>query len=392
MIEIENIIEYPLAKAEANVSKIIVETSCFYTGSFYIKNVGGKKLKGKVFSDTKCISFEPKEFEGNNVLITYSIDTSIYLPGDFIKAKIIAATNGGELKIPLFIKVKPDVLETKDKVKIYSVKDFFNYVKKNPIDARRLLYSDEFLLWLKHTGFEHMDILETFIKDTNKERALDNFLMLLNFKKKASIITKNKKNEHRIKSYDNSVIEGNVILYKNGSGYIERNIKTQNSDEWIKCDIQKVSSRDFDKNNEYNLKYFIDCSLIKNKYNAAYISIGEDEHILIEVLRENDIKINLSKETFDFNDEGIIFIENDSGSELMVEVDTDDNFIKFEGKRYLLSKRARINFKIKFTALQLTQFSISKRPFVESKIYLKVIIGDSIIKNSKKIVIGKSYI
>ena len=237
-----------------------------------------------------------------------------------------------------------------------------------------------------------MDILETFIKDTNKERALDNFLILLNFKKKASITTKNKKIEHRIKSYDNSIIEGNVVLSKNGSGYIERNIKTQNSDEWIKCDIQKVSSRDFDKNNEYNLKYFIDCSLIKNKYSAAYISIGEDEHILIEVLRENNIKISLSKETFDFNDEGIIFIENDSGNELMIEVDTDDNFIKFEGKRYLLSKRARINFKIKFTALQLTQFSISKRPFVESKIYLKTIVGDSIIKNSKKIIIGKSYI
>lgn len=386
----EEFLEYPLPKIELSVSKLYIEADGFNEGLFYIKNIGGGNLEVKIISNIKGITIEPNEFKSNFQCVRFYVNTEGYSEGELIKASLIITSNGGEAFMPVVIKVMPRCFETKEGIKLYSLKDFLTYSKKYPIEARRIISSDEFILWAKYAGFEHTEILEAFIKDTNKERLLDNFFILCKLKKRSFIIVKN--NKIRLNIGDEDIAEGKIELIRSGSGYFEEDIFCDTECPWLTIKKNKVTSRDFNENTEYVIDYSVNTKLVNESHLIGRVYIGKNNVVEITVIKKPIVKIEISKEGYSFDDEGFLTIHNNSGRDIMAEIAADDAFVKLEAKNYFISgSMERINFKVKFTALQKMQLGIKKRPYIESKIHIKFNLDGRIIKRTKKIVIAEAF-
>lgn len=391
---ISNQFEYPLPRISIDIEKIVIESNTTKEGFFNIKNIGGGELEGFISSNEKCVKFIPEKFKTNNIKMVYNVDVSMYSKGELIQSSIIISSNGGELVIPFVIKIVAEAIEIKEGTKINSLKEFLSYSKKYPIDSRRILGTTDFLLWLKRIGFEHMDMLEHIIKDSNKERALDNFFTLCKLKKKAFITAFENNSELEIKPYFKEPILGNISILRNGWGYIDTEVIVEKSLLWFKLDTEKITSKSFDINGVGVIKYTINPALIGGKYSRQTIIIKGDKplNINVNVSLLPFIKLKLSKERFYFNDEGILKIENNSGRDLIFEIFASDNFIKFEARNYPVFESAEIPFSVKFTAIQMAQINLTKKPYIQSEITIRVIINNEVIKKTKNIIIGYSLI
>ncbi len=150
--------------------KIAEEVSDFYSGSFFVKNIGGGLLTGTIITDNDVISFDETDFEGNEYELKYNIDVREYEPNKLLKFNVYIVSNGGEIIIPVFIKVLKNIFYTDDGYKITDIKSFFSYFKKKPLNAIDIFYSEEFFKWLAKINFQRIDMLKLFLNDEDKER------------------------------------------------------------------------------------------------------------------------------------------------------------------------------------------------------------------------------
>lgn len=383
-----------MPKIKIDIDKIVVQVRHNAEGFFNIKNTGGGTLAGVIFSNTDCIEFNPDYFEGNNVKIRYVVSSGIYGNGDIIHANILISSNGGELKIPVVIKIITETIETIQKFEINSLKDFLSYSKKYPIDARRMIGTNEFIFWLQKIGFEHIEILEHIIKDSNKERALDNFLTLTKLKKKAYIEPNEKNINLKIRPISNEEIKSFFTLNKIGWGYIESEIELKNNCKWIELEKNKITNKDFDDSGKCIINYKVKSNLIADKFTKETVIINNPvkSYININVIKLPLLKLQFNKECYNLADRGFLKIENNTGSDLAVIIKTSDNFIKFNSENYYIKDSKEIYFDIKVTGILKTQMEFIKKPYIESEIYIKTNIESKILKYTKSIIIGDSLV
>jgi len=386
-IYINSKFDFPLPKINIIVDEIYEEVDSIKQGYIKIENTGGGMLKGKISSNSNSILFMPDEFASNNIKIAYNINVSMYSKGEIIKSEIVISSNGGEKIIPINIKVIENVIHTKEGITIKRLDDFLNYSKQYSIEARRLLCSNDFMIWLKNTNFGDIDIVESLINDSNKERALDNFLILCKLKKRAFTTSDKDCINIKINDYDKKEIEGKIKLYKNGWGYIDDELFIKNNSEWLSINKNKITSKDFDENNEAEIIYYIDVNVIESKYEKDSIVIKgtEKKEIKFWIINEPLVSVKIMKMYFDLNDTGFIEIENNTKGDLLFEIVADESCVKFDGYKYLVGKYAKIPFKIKVSGIQKAQNEIFKKPFIDAKIYIKTTVGKNVLKYEKKI-------
>jgi len=380
--------DFPLPKINTIVDEIYEEVDSIKQGYIKIENVGGGILEGKISSNSNSILFMPDEFVSNNIKIAYNINVSMYSKGEIVKTEIIISSNGGEKIIPINIKVIENVIHTKEGIAIKKLDDFLNYSKQYSIEARRLLCSNDFMIWLKNINFADIDIVESLINDSNKERALDNFLILCKLKKRAFTTSDKDCINIKINDYNKREIEGKIKLYKNGWGYIDDELFIKNNSDWLSINKNKITSKDFDDNNEAEITYYVNVDAIKTKYEKDSIVIKgtEKREIKFWIINESLINVKITKMYFDLNDTGFIEIENNTKeSELTFEIISDENCVKFEGYKYRVGKYAKIPFNIKVSGIQKAQNEIFKKPFIDAKIYIKTTVGKNVLKYEKKI-------
>ncbi len=380
--------DYPPPKVKADIDKIAIETGGKAQGDFYIRNSGGGIISGSIISGSRCITFEKNEFEGNLINVKYFIDMDMYSCGETAKTYILIVSNGGELYIPVFIKYVKEIFYLQGGIKISSLKDFFSYYKKNPGEAANVFFSEEFLLWLERNNPECMEMSGFFLSDDNRERALDNFFIFCGLKKKAFLSVSEKKINTYFRAFESKKLKGSIVILKKGYGYIEEKIYLKNNSPWIKLDKKMIFSSDFDSENRCFVNYEIDTKAVEGLYAEEYVVICDGLSVKISVNAAAKIKCRLSKEIYDYSDNGYIEIENNCGKDLFFEVSARDGFVKLDSKHYSVSENRKIPFKIKLSAFQLTQISIMKKLYVESEIYVKTVIGDKIVEKTKKIVLG----
>ena len=123
--------------------KIAEEVSDFYSGSFFVKNIGGGLLTGTIITDNDVISFDETDFEGNEYELKYNIDVREYEPNKLLKFNVYIVSNGGEIIIPVFIKVLKNIFYTDDGYKITDIKSFFSYFKSIIIFCRCFVNASE---------------------------------------------------------------------------------------------------------------------------------------------------------------------------------------------------------------------------------------------------------
>lgn len=392
-MDLKNFLEYPLPNIEIDVDKIAINMNEKNSGVINIKNIGGGLLSGDIISNTECLILDEDSFKSNDIKIGYNLVPSIYSSGDFIKSEIIIISNGGQVYIPVYITIANfDYLECNNE-KIYTIKDFYTYYLKNYIEAIRIFYSYDFMIWLKSINYKHIDIVEEILKDANKQRAIDNFFVLTKMKEKAyiKIMQKLFKYKYFSTKKDTEII-GFIPLKIIGTGYFEEDIFVEDTD-FIKVSKNKITNKDFDEEGNFNLEF----KILKNKINSFFerkkiLFSSLNENVIIEISKKKPIEILFEKEYFMPIDKGIIKILNNTDEDMLIEIIPKDTFVFFEGKKYLISKYSEINFDVRLTGFLKAQMDFTKKTNIESEILIKAVFKDKVYKMEKNIYIGNSLI
>lgn len=389
-MEFQNLFENPLPIIKSDVEKIVFNINGIGEGYIHIENIGGGILKGEILSNTNCICFDKNSFETNDISLRYEVDTSFLSQGDRIKSNIVIISTGGELNIPVVINVMAKPFLTADKTEIFTLKDFYAYAKNNKLEARRILCSNDFMLWLKLNGFEHIDVLEDIIEDADKERALDNFFVLSEVKKKANIQIEKNIVEYKIKNNSDSVIKDCIKIKKIGLGYINAKIYKKNNSDWLIIHSEKLVGKDFDENRETELNFEILTDKIeKNTEEEIIIETDKKISVKIRAIKLPKIRFKVNKQCFSFEDKGQIYIENYTGEKMLVEIKASDSSIRFEKESLVIEDSALIDFKVKTSGIIKNMLEIQKSPYLDAVIALTAKLEDNTeVKFEEKIIIG----
>ena len=393
-MNLKEFLEYPLPNIQIDIDKIAINMNEKNSGVISIKNIGGGILSGDIVSNTDCLLLDKENFLGNDVKIEYNIVPSVYYSGEFIKSEVVIISNGGQVYIPVYISISSfDYLQGL-KEKIYTIKEFYGYYLKNYIEAIRVFYSYEFMIWLKNINYKHIDVVEEILKDSNKQRAIDNFFVLSKMKEKSYIKLSQKIFKYKyFTTNTESDIIGIIPIKLIGSGYFEEDIVLEDDIDFIKILKNKITNKDFDEDGNYNLEFRILKNKINNFFERRKIVFNKtNESVIIELSKKKPVEILLEKEYFTTTDSGVLKILNNTEKDIIIEIVTKDTFIFFEGKKYLVSKYTEIDFNVKMTGFLKAQMDFTKRPNIESEILIKAILDDGIYKMEKNIYIGNNLI
>lgn len=369
-MDIVELFESPLPVLSTDTDKIAVETAGNYEGSFVIKNTGGGDLKGRILSSSSVIKFTPDNFDSKKTTVFFTLDISIYKPGDIIKTSAVIISNGGEKIIPVVIKALPFCIETKENVKITSLKDFYRYAKKYPVSARQVFMTQDFSAWLTGILYPHMDSYEKLSRDPIKERALDNFFILNKLKKQSYLMPVEKSVSITVNPYKDNIVGASITVQRSAWGYIDAPIAKEGGAKWLTLDKEKLTSLDFDENNTASVGYRIETRSLTEKTASEKLIVDKNSYVKIYVKKCPPISITLSKETFLPNDKGYLSITNNTGKDILIDVSATEPFLRFEGARYFIGGFAKIPFDIKITSLQSAQFMFKRRPSVTAAILI----------------------
>lgn len=345
-------------------------------------------------SDNNIVSFDDTEFEGNEYEIKYKIDVKDCEPQKLLKFNIYVVSNGGELTIPVFIKVLKEIFYTDDGYKIVTMKDLFSYSKKKPEKAAEVFCSDKFIKWLIKIDFERIDIMRMFLCDNIKERAIDNFFIFCKLKKKSYIEVIEKNINIHIKPFQTEKIKGSIVILKKGYGYIERKINFKYGCDFIRFDKKYISANDFNDENRCYINFEINPSLILNNFSRECVIIDENTNVKIDIFKLPIITVNLSQEIYEYEEFGTIIIENNCEKDLVFEFTAKDNFIEFESRHCVISNQDNVLFKIKRSKIKnlMSMVSFNKKLYTKTEIYVKTVFDGQIIKKTKEIFLGNSLI
>lgn len=393
-MDFKNFFEYPLPKIKIDVEKIFINMNEVKHGTINIKNIGGGNLSGKIVSSTDYIIFQREDFNGNNISIEYHIVPSLYYSSAFMKSEIMIISNGGEVYIPVFITLQNfDYLKC-GKEKIQTIKEFYQYFLKNHIEAIMIFYSYEFIIWLKKINYKHIDIVDELLKNSNKQRAIDNFFVISNVKKKSYIeIEKTNFKYKYFDTKDTEDIVGYIPLKLIGEGYFEEDIILKEDVDFIRLLNKKVTNKDFDKDGYFYVKFKIIKSKLISSFEIQEILFNNmNKNVTIEIIKKSPIEVIFERQYFENIDKGIIKVINNTGKDVALEIISKDDFIKFKCERYLIGEYAEIKFDVKLTGFLKTQMDFTKRPNLESEIFIRAYIEDKVCKIKNNIYVGNSFI
>ncbi len=372
--------EYPMPVLALDAEKLVIETAGGYDGEFTITNHGGGTLTGNIIEKSGMLRLSAESFSGNETRVKFSVPEINHKINEVLNTEIIVSTNGGEKIIPVIIRGLPNFLTTRDGLKISELKEFASYAKKNPSAARALFYSQEFMFWLFNGGYEQMELYDRLVKDSNKERALDNFLVINKLKNKSYLEFSDGHLEFSLPPVK-SAARREIIVKKIGWGYASENLSLLEPKPWINFYPDRLSTESFDENGTARVMLELNASRLSGLYDEAVLCAGQAS-IKLGVKRLPFLSATLSKESYSTDDVGKLCVVNNSGADVLVEIETGDGFIKFEGKKYLVGKEADIPFVVRLTAIQLAQLALSKRPLIESFISVKANLASKIVKKN----------
>lgn len=381
-------LNYPLPIIKVDTERIVVKITADCEGEFTIRNEGGGTLAGKIASNFNSIKLTPEEFSGNRITVKYKFMLDSYKQGDVIQTYLLIISNGGEVQIPIVIKITNNGLIAKTGESLLSLKEFAQYAKKHPLEAKRLFISHEFITWLSHIGYEHMEMLDNIIEDSNGDRALDNFLTSSKQKRKATVeVEKNIITVERLEG-DSMIITSNIAISKVGWGYLDMHVIGKNSAPWLNIITKKVTSSMFKNSDEAFIVVEIDTSKIRERLVCEELLIGMDIQVKLHVKCKKKLSFSISKICFENEDSGELIVENKTGKDLMIGVHTSTNYVKFAAKSYMVGEYAKIPFQIKINTLQNAQLAIKKQPTAVSDIAVKTIVDDKVFKQNFELLIG----
>jgi len=365
-------LEKPIPRLTLDVSRIDIEGAGVVKGSFKIKNTGEGELVGRIVSGAGFLDFSPEVFSGNDININYSLNLEGIRSGR--RAEAVITSNGGEKPLVFDIKINPPDITCPCGTKISTLEHFLDYVRKSPVASRQLFMRRDFLMWLFNMGYSSMDVYERFASDPNKERAVDNFLVFNSLKNKAKLLLPEKDIMLAIPPWE-SAITGGIKIKRSTWGYVEGSLSLKTPVDWLKLDSTKITGANFNEDNAAEISYIILPEELK-KRDMAHIELECDnpQSMYIHARPAPAFEAKLDRESYSFEDSGKLIVKNNTGKDLMIDIYCE-NFIKFEAKRYFISKQAEIDFDIKFGSFKAATLALKKQLYASSKMHVSAVSG-----------------
>ena len=367
-------LEHPAPKIALTAQRFDVEGAGIVEGGFEVSNIGEGMLEGKISSTSDVLSFAPENFSGGKAWIDYSLN----LEGMEGQHKLLAVvtSNGGEKILTFDVKVNPPALDTKDGAKIATLEHFLDYTRHKPVAARQLFTQKEFMFWLFNQGYPSMDIYESFARDPNKERGVDNFLVFNELKSKAVLVAEVKDITHTVGQWEGA-ITGGFRVRRSVWGYVEGVLSVNPEAKWLKLSKNRLDSTDFDENNVAEVDYIImaeEAAKTGRGRNVGIVNLncGRPQNIYIRCNTGGPFDARLEREAYLFEDKGKLFLTNNTGRDLMVDIYCE-GYVKFQAKRYFISKSAEIDFDIKFSAIKAASLAMRKLLYVNTEIHIMAV-------------------
>lgn len=388
--------EYALPLIKASVEEVRLRAARDVRGSFEVRNGGGGTLEGTLVSDQKGMAFSPADFSGNKVMVEYRLALGDYKPGDEIVCKIIILSNGGELSIPVHVTVTPRSLTTDDGVVLATPQDFLAYAQANLVEAARAFARKDFAEWLTALpGGVNMELYEHLKFDANKERAVDNFLVCHGLKERGLLSLETDSADITVQPGQKDMVNGVVGVLLSEWGFVEATAHiTTHAKEgapWLRLITSRLTSQSFDKNGAAYIDYVINPTLLGGSRAYADISVKSAGQTLTHRLFVKTLPVlgvNLNKNAFLPSDNGKVVVENNTGADMVVEVMPKHDFIRFEGKRYLIGGRADVPFEVRLAPNRLPAMVGDDVFFIRSEILIKTIHNGNLFTRTLEIGVG----
>ena len=245
-------IEYDMPVLEVSVSEInkTLHSEKVYEDSFSVFSSNDRELKGFVYSTNENIKVLDKTFYGLRSNIRYSIDTKYINEGDSIDGEINVVSNGGELVIPVKLKVDSASF-TSSMGELKNLFHFTNLVQTNYDEALSIFKSPDFAHIFLKDDFYKLSMYEGLKGSASLQMAMEEFLVSVNKKNPVKIALSQTEKEYTNVEDD----EGDtIVISKDNWGYTEIDIIVK--DDFIKVSKTKITSNDFAGSN-YEFSYLI---------------------------------------------------------------------------------------------------------------------------------------
>jgi len=364
--------EQPLPVLEVSTDAISLETKDTATGVLTIKNAGGGTLKGYVAPRHRALTFEPDHWEGNTAKLRYTFNPAHadMTLGESFTTQLFVCSNGGEMVLPVIVKLTKMAITTRDGQVLANVKEFYEYALAHPSGARQVFTDSEFYMLLLAVGYPFMEVYESLHKDANRERAMDNFFILSGLKEKTTIALPNHHFVYdRPPSFEEK-IHGYITVEKSDAGFYEGTIDKENHVSWLTLSANRLIPADFDEDNRARINFTIDPTKIRTIHAHERVYIGE--HVAeITFRRLPPLTARLNRDAYRFDDKGVIEIANHTGEDLTIEVFCADAHIRFNAQRFVVGKFHEIPFTVKLSTLMNAGRLFRKTPYLHTKIEIK---------------------
>ena len=277
------VIEYEVPVLEVSVSEIDkkVHSEKAFKSSFTVFSSNDAPLKGFVYSTNENINIENKTFAGKSQEIHFSIATEYINDGDEVVGEINVVSNGGEVIIPVSIKVE-SVSYTTSIGELKNLFHFANLVQMNYDEALTIFKSDNFSHIFLQDDFYLLSMYEGLKKSTSVNMALEEFLVSANKKQPTRIALSQNQKQYDIVTED----EGDtIIISKENWGYIDIDIIVK--DDFISVTKNKITSDDFAGSNyEFAFQIKKDKLHAGNNYGVIeFVTKNQTERLTISAKR-----------------------------------------------------------------------------------------------------------
>ena len=386
-------LEHMLPSISLDEMELAIETKDRFDGRLIIKNTGGGVLAGRILSKSPALTFEPSSWEGNSVTVNYRFNAAAanLRPGESISTCAYISSNGGEITLPVTAKLTKMAINTTEGRLITNINDFYRYAQEHPAQAKRLFTDSEFYMLLLATGYKYMEVYENLHKDANRERAMDNFFILSGLKRRTTLHRLNSTLEYTGKPGDNTKLHGNFQVTKTNNGYIEAPITTRNNAPWLNLSASRVISSDFDEDGAATLGFSIDPEKIPGQSACETIVINNESNGVVNIVfrRLKPILARLTRQSYRFDDKGIIEIKNNTGTDMQVELLCPESYVRFAARRYLVGPYYEIPFNIKLPTLMSAQMLFKKVPYMYAQIEIRTTYQGKLIRQKLPLTVGE---
>lgn len=373
---------YPLSRISVDIDRIdkTVFLNSVLEGQFNIKNITKGELCGDITSNVYGLRFIPSHFESNECIIRYEYEALYNIEN--INGEILIQSNGGEIIIPVSIYIKANELIEND-FKINSLDSFVQYATAHFSEAKTIFFSDDFLEICNISSLNLIRLYKKLISSEHKQTAMENFLIASGKKETPTLKMIKPKIELLIKCFEDKKIKYkvplNLVCNSKGWGSLDLSVSAKNNFKWLEVTTPNIKIDDIKNLSDLYISFIVDPNLIETKIVNNFIILdGGDFKISFELIikKETIFSVETSKNYYEMNERGSIKIHNNSGEDIMLEIETYDKMIKFKSKKYFISAYAEIPFDI--TIYKTLEFR--KVPVYSSTIAVKTIIKGTAYK------------